>query len=234
MNELIINGMTSHFVQGLMILSLPPITKPQMRAQIDEVDGRNGDIITPLGFKAYDRDVEIGLAKHFDIDEVIDFFNASGEVIFSNEPDKFYTFDILNAIDFERLIRFRTAKVVFHCQPFKKSNVEFPLTFEDGLSTGIDVFNNGNYPSMPKMEIFGGGDIDVYINGTKVLDIELGSETSITIDAAQMEAYNGTTLKNRLVSGNYDNVVLQKGKNTLGFVGSNVTKVIVSNYSRWI
>ena len=234
MNELIINGMTSHFVQGLMILSLPPITKPQMRAQIDEVDGRNGDIITPLGFKAYDRDVEIGLAKHFDIDEVIDFFNASGEVIFSNEPDKIYTFDILNAIDFERLIRFRTAKVVFHVQPFKKSNIEFPLTFEDGLSTGVDVFNNGNYPSMPKMEIFGGGDIDVYINGTKVLDIELGSETSITIDAAQMEAYNGTTLKNRLVSGNYDNVVLQKGKNTLGFVGSNVTKVIVSNYSRWI
>lgn len=234
MNELIINGMTSHFVQGLMILSLPPITKPQMRAQIDEVDGRNGDIITPLGFKAYDRDVEIGLAKHFDIDEVIDFFNASGEVIFSNEPDKIYTFDILNAIDFERLIRFRTAKVVFHVQPFKKSNIEFPLTFEDGLSTGVDVFNNGNYPSMPKMEIFGGGDIDVYINGTKVLDIELGTETSITIDAAQMEAYNGTTLKNRLVSGNYDNVVLQKGKNTLGFVGSNVTKVIVSNYSRWI
>lgn len=232
MNYLIINGQKSLSIQGLLIQSLPPISKPMMRAEIDEIDGRDGDIITPLGFKAYDRPVEIGLTRFYDIDEVIGFFNQSGEIIFSNEPYKVYKFDILEQIDFERLIRFRTATVNVHVQPFKHSSIEFSLTFTSDLDE-IEVFNDGNYFSKPTIEIFGSGDIDVSVNGSQVLSVELGSEESITIDAEAMEAYKGTVLKNRLVSGNYDNLALNIGKNTLGFNGT-VTKVILSNYSRWI
>ena len=234
MNYLIINGQSSVSVQGLMIQSLPPVTKPMMRTQIDEIDGRDGDIITKLGYKAFDRDVKIGLCKHFDINEVIAFFNSSGEVIFSNEPTMIYKFDVLNAIEFERLIKFREAKVVFHCQPFKHSSVEFPLEFTGSpITDDIEIWNNGNYFSRPTMQIFGSGSIDLYINDVKKLDIELGTEEYITIDAEQMEAFKGSTLKNRLVSGNLENVTLTQGKNTISFVG-NVTKCIVFNYSRWI
>jgi phage-related protein len=63
----------------------------------------------------------IGLYGDYDIDEVIEYFNSSGEVLFSNEPDKIYRYQINNAIDFDRLLRFRTATVVFHVQPFKYS-----------------------------------------------------------------------------------------------------------------
>lgn len=232
MNYLIINGQKSLSIQGLLIQSLPPISKPMMRTQINEIDGRDGDIITPLGFKAYDRPVEIGLTRFYDIDEVIGFFNQSGEIIFSNEPYKVYKFNILEQIDFERLIRFRTATVNVHVQPFKHSTVEFPLEYSSNLDA-LAVINNGNIDARPKIEIYGTGNIDFSINNTDVLSIELGNEGNITIDAEQMEAYNSGGLKNRLVVGNYDKIILERGKNILAFDG-NVSKVVISQYSRWI
>lgn len=114
-----LNGQESSDIEGLLIQSLPPISKPLMRTQIEEIDGRDGDVITKLGFSAYTKQITIGLYGDFDIDEVIAYFNSEGTVIFSNEPDKYYYYQIIDQIDFERLIRFRTATVTFHVQPFK-------------------------------------------------------------------------------------------------------------------
>lgn len=124
MDHITLNGKSSLLVKGLMILSLPPITKPLMRAEKQEIDGRAGDLITELGYAAYDKDVSIGLRGDFKVDDVIDFFASSGTVIFSNEPDKYYNYSILDQIDFAKLLRFRTATVRFHVQPYKYSAVE--------------------------------------------------------------------------------------------------------------
>lgn len=114
-----LNGQESSEIEGLIIQSLPPISKPLMRTQIEEIDGRDGDIVTNLGFSAYTKEFSIGLYGDFDIDEVIAYFNSKGTVIFSNEPDKYYNYEIIDQIDFERLIRYRTATVSMHVQPFK-------------------------------------------------------------------------------------------------------------------
>ena len=66
----------------------------------------------------------VGLYGNYDIDKVIRFFDSEGTVTFSNEMDKYYRFQILEQIDFERLARFRTATVKFHVQPFKYSVIE--------------------------------------------------------------------------------------------------------------
>lgn len=121
MNYIVLNGMKSTLIKGLLISELPPITKPLIRTKTEEIDGRDGDIVTKLGYAAYDKKMSIGLYGDYDIDEVIEYFNSSGEVLFSNEPDKIYRYQINNAIDFDRLLRFRTATVVFHIQPFKYS-----------------------------------------------------------------------------------------------------------------
>ena len=123
MNYVVLNGTRSDTVKGLLIQSLPPISKPMMRTQIEEIDGRDGDIITKLGYSAYDKVMSIGLHGDYDVDDVIKFFDSEGTVIFSNEPDKYYNYTIINQIDFERLIRFKTAEVTFHVQPFKYSAV---------------------------------------------------------------------------------------------------------------
>lgn len=123
-NYIELNGEKSTNVKGLIIQSLPPITKPKVRTTIEEIDGRDGDIVTRLGYAAYDKEVSVGLHGDFDIDDAIAFFDSEGEVVFGNEPDKYYRYQILDQIDFERLVRFRTAKVKMHVQPFKYDAVD--------------------------------------------------------------------------------------------------------------
>ena len=139
MNYIILNGINSTTIRGLLIQSLPPITKPLMRTQVDVVDGRDGDTVTPLGYAAYDKPITIGLHGNYDINEVIAFFATSGTVVFSNEPDKYYRYAVYAQIDFERLIRFRTATVTFHVQPFKYSAAETTVKFNNQLLNFADA-----------------------------------------------------------------------------------------------
>lgn len=124
MNYVILNKVKSTTVKGLLIQSLPAISKPLMRTAIETIDGRDGDIVRNQGYSAYNKTMEIGLFGDFSIDQVIQYFASEGTVIFSNEPDKYYRYKIIDQIDFERLLRFRTATVTLHVQPFKYSAVD--------------------------------------------------------------------------------------------------------------
>jgi len=137
MNYIILNGQKSTEIPGLMIEQLPKITKPKMRVETETVDGRDGDIITPLGYESYDRDVKIGLRGKYNIDDITAYFNdnRSGSVVFSNESDKRYEFYQYEKIDFEALLRFKEATVTFHVQPFKSAvNEETKEAFADESS----------------------------------------------------------------------------------------------------
>ena len=360
MNYVILNGVKSTTIKGLLIQSLPPISKPLMRTSIEEIDGRDGDIVTNLGYSAYDKPISIGLFGDYNVDEVIQFFSSSGTVIFSNEPDKYYNYEIINQIDFERLIRFKTATVTLHVQPFKYSAVDDVFTYDKNIlsvkdfsktlngvtltsinglisisgtatsatefyvpiyalalyagnftlkattegtgesacsirligdvpsnadsfggtylalqndgsaslsatltasktfnyvwfyitsGTAIDftlnvevldnnvssfsIINHGNTQSKPTITIYGSGTIDLSLNGTQIFSIELGDAEYITIDSAQMNAYQGDILMNRSVIGDYSNFVLQTGTNIISWTGD-VSKIEVADYTRWI
>lgn len=236
-NTITLNGTESSEITGLLIQTLPPISKPLMRTEIEEIDGRDGDIVTNLGFSAYDKDISIGLYGDFDIDEVIAYFTSSGTVTFSNEPDKYYYYQIINQIDFERLLRYRTAIVTLHVQPFKYSTDETPITYNlSSGNTSVSITNDGNYFARPQLTLYGTGTINLYLNSNQIFVINLGSTaTNITIDTAAMEAYQGTpdTLMNRSVDGDYSNFKLNVGNNTISWSG-NLTKIVINNYSRWI
>ena len=140
-NYIILNGTNSNTITGLLIQSLAPISKPLMRTEIEEIDGRDGDIITPLGFSAYDKQITIGLYGTYDINAIIAFFNSEGTVTFSNEPDKYYNYQIYDQIDFERLVRFKTATVTLHCQPFKFATTGETVSFGDGSTVSGEGTN---------------------------------------------------------------------------------------------
>lgn len=233
MSYIILNNKRNTEIKGLIVCSLPPISKPQKKVVIEEIDGVDGDIITELGYKAYDKDVEIGLTYDYDIDEIIDYFNSEGVVIFSNEPDKYYRYKIVEQIDFERLLRFKTATVRMHIQPFKYSIIEVSKTFNITTQKEIEIRNRGNIYSKPIITIYGAGDVALYLNENQMFNINLGDEEYITLDTEKMEAYKDAILKNRLVTGNYDNFKLNIGRNVISFTGS-ITKLVISNYSRWI
>ena len=356
-NYCILNGVKSSSIKGLLIQSLPAISKPLMRTQIEEIDGRDGDIVTKLGYSAYEKEMSIGLFGDYNIDDIIQFFDSEGEVTFSNEPDKYYNYQIIEQIDFDRLLRYKTAVVKFHCQPFKYATVDrkftmsnqfidfdyftnttngitltaensvitisgtgtaatefylpikkieleagdYTLTAEadgtnksacsirlikdvpsDAQSFGgtyfnlandvaqdvtltaakeydylwfyitpaavnftlevelirtdlkqIQVINRGNTVSRPKITLYGSGTINLSLNGTQILVIELGNAGYITIDSAQMNAYQGATFLNRFVTGDYDKLTLKIGTNTISWTGT-VTEIEVEDFSRWI
>lgn len=238
MNYIILNGTKSTIVQGLLIQELPPISKPQVRSNIETIDGRDGDIITRLGYSAYDKILTIGLKKDADINDVISYFvnNDRGQVTFSNEQDFYYRFDLLEAIDFERLIRFKQARVNFHVQPFKFSCSEgnTELILQNG---SVNVVNHGNIYSKPVLTIRARGVVTVSLNNLEVFSIAFNENTAetIIIDTAGMEAYSSSTgaLKNRAVTGNYNNFYLPVGMSAIQFTG-NVVAASLSKYSRWI
>lgn len=358
---IILNGVSSKTINGLLIQNLPPITKPEMRTSIEEIDGRDGDIITDLGYSAYDKSFEIGITDKSIVNQVIGFLNSEGTVTFSNEPTMVYRYKIVKQIDFERLLRFKTASVTMHVQPFKKCLTEKELTFSgaeqkikfidyyaekngviaacrgfkwafsgtatqntafffpienlklspgnyrldiysSGITMGcesslvndslafsycfgeaplnlldnstvsttatydtfkpfnniyvnipegfeanfslyikltlveenkISIINKGNVYSLPKITIYGFGDINLGVDGKDVFFVTLGLEEYITIDTTNLEAVKDGALKNRLVTGNYDNFELKSGVNTINYDGI-VEKIVVNDYSRWL
>lgn len=361
LNEIILNGISSNTLQGLLIQSLPSISKPMMRSKKEEIDGRDGDIITPLGYSSYDKTFSIGLSYNYDINAIINFFDSEGTVTFSNEPDKYYNYRILDQIDFERLLRFKTATVTMHVQPFKYPTSEGPETFSrnriklesynqttsgvtvkvtEGLvydqeivitgngtatfsipiqtltitpdryafsayaegtgaqyceirlihgdpsssfgndkitlannkmgtiiettqsdqtydyiylsvdsntelniavnisfnGTGnadFEITNSGDYPSKPVISIFGSGIGNIYLNSELLFKIDLSDDGYITIDTFNMEAYKDAVLKNRSVTGNYENFSLSPGVNQITCDG-NISDITISNYSRFL
>lgn len=232
-NYIILNGKDSRYIDGLLVQELPPISKPKIRTEVEEIDGRDGDLVTPLGYSAYDKELKIGLYGNYRIDDIISYFDSSGKVAFSNEIDKYYNYQILEQIDFERLVRFRTATVKFHVQPFKYSNVETEKEFSTVNKTSVIIRNGGNCQSRPIITVVGSGTISLKINGRTVLSIVMAGDSSITIDSEKMEAYNGNILKNRQVAGDYDNCVLNVGANEISWSG-NVDRLIFQKYTRWI
>ncbi len=233
MNNIIWKGVDSSTIEGLMICELPPITKPKMRVQETTVDGVDGSIIEELGYESYDKSLKIGLTYNFDIDEVIDYFNGEGKVVFSNEPEKYYNAKIIDQIDYERLLRFREATVKFRVQPFKYSNEEGIKTFNiaDEI-TSVNVYNNGNYKSKPIIKITGSGTIEFKQEGIAVFTYTFpDDDTYVVIDSNKQDAYVGSTLKNRKMNGEFP--ILKVGKNVFSWTGT-ITKIEVSNYSRWL
>ena len=233
---IILNNIDSRTITGLLISSLAPISKPLVRTRVETVDGRSGDIVTPLGYSAYDKVITIGLTYNYDIDEIIEYFNSSGVVVFSNEPDKYYKYAIYEQIDFERLIRFKTAEVTLHVQPFKFSLLEQPQTFAISSSPAtLNIYNAGNIYARPIITITATGSVTFALNGSDILVIEFGDTAqTIIINCEELNAYDSqNVLLNRLITGNYDNIKLNKGSNEIGLTG-NVTAFTIEKYSRWI
>ena len=243
MNYCILNGARSTDIKGLLIQSLPPITKPMQRVLTETIDGKDGDKLTLLGYAAYDKTMQIALRGDYDVDGAIQYFcdNASGEVIFSNEPDKYYRYQIVKQIDFERLLRFKQAKVTFHVQPFKYSAIDRRLNFNQTAGNlDLSFFNAGNTYARPSIQLAGSGTLRITVPNMLTtyiyVDMTQTSDGWIVLDTETMNALSnrgGDTYLNRAVTGDISKLQYKPGTQHLIINGS-VTHVDMIDYSRWI
>ena len=229
-NYINFKGIKSDTLKGLLIRELSPITKPQVRIETTEIDGRDGDIIDEKGYGAYDKTIQIGLTYGYNIDEIIKYFSGSGDLILSNEPDKVYKAIITSQINYERLIRFRIADVVFHVQPFKYLLNEEVIDTDITNQKQVEVMNVGLEISKPILTLYGTGNIEISINNVRVFNINIDDEYVI-VDSLEENAYKETVLKNRNMSGNFP--TFDVGKNIITWTG-NLTKIKIDPKSRWL
>lgn len=113
--------------------------------------------------------------------------------------------------------------------------MNFTLTAQmlDTTNKSLSVVNSGNTIAKPKIIIYGSGTVNLSLNGAQIFVLNIGEAEFITIDVAQMNAYQGNILMNRSVTGDYNKLVLGIGTNTISWTG-NVTQISIENYSRWI
>ena len=208
MNSITLNGVSSTTIRGLLIQSLPPISKPAMRVQVEEIDGRDGDIVTDIGYQAYDKSFMIGLYGAYDVDQVIAFFASSGEVIFSNETDKVYRYKTISAIDFERLIRFKQATVTLHVQPYKTSALETPESVESTSFMDSEPYLFRQAPDGADMEIdeiVGGSIVWNQLMRTSQLDASK-TQNGVTITDNRDGTYTVSTDANGATANTYSSL----------------------------
>lgn len=231
MNYIIWNNKDSRNIKGLLICELPPITKPQMRAKETVIDGVDGSTIEELGYESYDKTIAIGLRAGADIDDITEYFMGNGNIIFSNEPNKYYIATIIKGIDYSRLLQYRVAKVTFRVQPFKYDNTEIEI-YNSGNSKEMTVVNIGNYIAKPVITIKGTGTIYLSVNGNTLCQYTFpeGDDTVI-LDSVKQDAYYGEALKNRTMLGDFP--TLAKGTNIISWSGT-VERISIRQYSRWL
>lgn len=231
MNKVIFKEKDSSLIKGLIISELPPITKPRKRVLETLIDGVDGSIIEDLGYEPYNKPLLIGLTKDADIDEIIDYFNGEGNIVFSNEPNKYYKVNVIDQIDYERLLRFKTATVTFRTQPHKYLYKETYQKFENPTGTLVAI-NQGLESSKPTMTLKGSGTVEFKLEGITIFSYTFPSgETEVTIDSEKEDAYLGSVLKNRNMIGEFP--IFKRGKNTITLTGA-VTELSVIANSRWL
>jgi len=231
-NYIVWQDQDSRNIPGLLICELPAISRSKMRTQVTEIEGKDGDISDNIGYASYDKTLKIALTKNYDINAIAKYFTGSGKVNFSNEIDKYYHAEITEQIDFERLLKFKTATVKFHIQPFKYLADEEPVSHNIENETEISVVNKGLEPSKPIITLFGKGIVEIAINGYAQFQVDI-DDSFLTINSEIEECYMNTltTLKNRNMTGVFP--FLQPGKNVITWAG-NLTKIKIYPRSRWL
>lgn len=232
MADIIWKGKSSKEIDGLIITDLPPITKPKMKTNKIEIDGRDGDIVEKVGYESYTKSVGIGLARNFNIDEVIKYFTGEGELVLSDEPNKVYLASIYDSIEYDRLLRMRKATIKFYVQPYKYLKDEDKVELDVTTHTSVEVINKGLEISKPIISLEGSGTVEIAVNNINIFKYTFpNDETKVIIDSLEEEAYYEGIYKNRNMLGEFPK--LSVGSNVISWTGT-LTKISIEPKSRWL
>lgn len=211
---------------GIKITKRPSIPSPKMRKKFFKIPGRSGSLV--YSEETYD-DILIKVAMNF-ISTTNDWGNqyrkvknwllASGKRLkFSDDPLVFYKVKNVIINDLERSARVGCEfKAEFTCDPF--------TYFESGLSEYpmSEVTINNYSESRPVYKIKGEGMCTLTVNG-KMMTANVGQ--NLTIDTELMIAYRSDgILQNTAVKGNYSDLYLKEGKNSISITSGFQLRVI--------
>ena len=168
----------------LWIGKLPKITRAPERYEEVKIPGRAGSLILLEGddvYDSYEKECTV-ITRNTNpkLQEALEWLRGSGDVVFSNEIEKAYEARIIAPVEFARIGNsLLQAKIVFFCEPLKKSIAEDQLTFTASGS----IINRGDVASKPIVSITATGNRTITIGGTAMTLKNLSGTVDVDCDA---------------------------------------------------
>lgn len=223
MNHFTFNGhSTSEF--GLLVTGLATYGSPARRVEKISVPGRNGDVLLDEGtFDNYIARYEIGIIDNFKINarEIANWLLSSrgySDLTDTYNPETFRKASFYSNIDYvvTALSRSGSASIEFDCKPQRYFVANPTINVSASSSTQTITLAHNAEPIITMAEAG-----TIIVNGSTMVV----NSAPITINCQTMQAYNGSTLMNDQISGEFP--VFVKGANS---VKTNKALVITPNY----
>lgn len=205
-------------------MTRPSIPAPALRGDYIQVAGRDGSLFQTDG--TYEN-IEIAVQLNYfrppnewgdTYRRLKAWINGPGVLRFSDDSEVFYKVKASGISAMERKSRFGAVlEAVFICEPF-----QYHDSGTAELTPEMARFNP-YYTARPIYYITGNGTATLTVNGYPMTAIVGGN---LTIDTDRMIAYrdNGT-LENTSVTGDYDDLILNPGENTITITNGFTLKV---------
>ena len=175
---------------GLWISELPAPRKANERTEEVVIPGRSGSLLYRQGkniHDAYTRECRVTAPSSADYQAILTWLSGTGEVIFSNEPDRVYRAEIVGEVQFTRDGNsLKNATIPFTVHPHKGQYPPEPSLTYNASGT---VYNPGTIDSLPLVEITFTQTCTVALDGAEmtftsepVAEGESYAQETITVD----------------------------------------------------
>ena len=209
---------------GMVVEHYPSIVLPKRKQEVQQVPGRNGDIILYQdAYENYEQKYQVfidsplknGMQKV--VPMIADWLlGHSGYQRLEDSyfPDFYRMAYYTGGVEFVNFLgTYGEGTLTFNCAPEKYYKMgERPIT----VTNGQIISNPTLFPAKPLITLTGNGAATLYF-GSKSLGItDVGG--SVTIDILEHKAYRGSTNRNSTITGLFEDMTLQ-GKTTISWSG---------------
>jgi len=237
MLSFIFNGKDSFQDFGIYIEKRPNLPSPMRRMSYIEVPGRDSSLRRDEGtYEDITLSVECSLIgdPYSKISSIKSWLLNAGEsdLMFSYQPERKYTAQVVNSIDFEVVLKITSHFVIlFNCQPFQYAADNASISVMDGSEYSLT--NPGSMASVPIIKVNGSGTGSLTVNGNSVLISEI--DDSVVLNSEIQETYKntGTELINKNATKTGYFPILLPGENTISF-SENITSLEIIPNWRWL
>jgi len=207
----------------------PKIPTAKKKIEFIEVDGReNGALTKEKGYEDVDFTVEFNLLEDENIKPLLRQIKAwimSAKIVSFTDDYVYRKIKSVEIGDIDNEIEeYGKFEVIFKADPYEYA-IEQPIT----ITNPVTIINQGTLHSLPKLTIYGTGNITIQINGIsfQVKDVN----PFVIVDSDLMECYYNTTPMNNKMVGKFP--TFKEGENTIAWTGS-VSKIDIETRWRYI
>jgi len=227
-NYVIFNGKSTEDIA--LIEELPVVSRAERDIDFIEIDGRHGFLTFDKNrYKPIDYSIELKVNGKANRDLIRNIFIGNGDLILSNEPDRYYKAVITGAVTVERQLKeLYKINVSFKLQPFSYVRTKETIII---TATPYIIDNPTNTTSQPIIKIYGSGTSYLNINGN-IIELKNITSDGLILDFELKEAYDFNKVsKNTDVFGVYKEFIV--GSNTISWT-DNITKIEVTPNWRYL